>query len=95
MKLSEFDYDLPPSRIAQAPLARRDDSRLMLLERASGRCRHHSFRELADLLRPGDLLVMNDTRVLPARLLVSRSKHEKNTGTDDGQSLDRSGKRQV
>jgi len=69
LKLSEFDYELPESRIAQAPLERRDDSRLMLLERASGRCRHHEFRELVDLLDPGDLLVLNDTRVLPARLL--------------------------
>jgi S-adenosylmethionine:tRNA ribosyltransferase-isomerase len=69
LKLSDFDYELPASRIAQAPLERRDDSRLMLMERASGRCRHHQFRELVDLLDPGDVLVLNDTRVLPARLL--------------------------
>ena len=69
MKLSEFDYQLPETSIAQAPLKRRDDSRLMLLERDSGRCSHSRFRDLVDLLDPGDLLILNDTRVLPARLL--------------------------
>lgn len=66
--LSDFDYVLPPDRIAQEPLARRDDCRLLVLDRASGALLHRRFRDLPDLLHPGDLLVLNDTRVLPARL---------------------------
>ena len=69
MKTSEFDYDLPPERIAQHPAARRDQSRLLVLERASGRTRHMRIAELPTLLVPGDALVLNETRVFPARLL--------------------------
>ncbi len=68
MRLSEFDYDLPPDRIAQVPAARRDGSRLLALDRSTGAARHLAFRDLPDALRPGDLLVVNDTRVRPARL---------------------------
>ena len=68
MRLSDFSYPLPPGRIAQHPLPERDASRLLLLDRATGAIGHRSFRELPPLLRPGDLLVLNDTRVLPARL---------------------------
>ncbi|HEX5030395.1 MAG TPA: tRNA preQ1(34) S-adenosylmethionine ribosyltransferase-isomerase QueA [Candidatus Eisenbacteria bacterium] len=68
MKTSDFDYHLPPDRIAQHPAPRRDASRLLSLDRASGVTAHHQFIDLPALLRPGDLLVVNDTRVIPARL---------------------------
>ncbi len=69
LSLSTFDYELPESLVAQEPLPERDASRLMLLPRAGGAARDLRFRDLPDLLSPGDLLVLNDTRVLPARLL--------------------------
>ena len=68
MKTSIFDYDLPPGLIAQDPLPERDSSRLMVLDRATRRVTHHVFRDLPELLREGDALVVNSTRVLPARL---------------------------
>lgn len=67
MNVSEFDYELPAALVAQEPLAERDASRLMLLERTTGALAHRSFRELPELLQAGDLLVLNDTRVVPAR----------------------------
>jgi len=67
-----FDYDLPPRLIAQEPLEDRSGSRLLVLDRASGLVQHHQFRDLETLLRPGDLIVVNDTRVLPARLIGRR-----------------------
>jgi S-adenosylmethionine:tRNA ribosyltransferase-isomerase len=67
-----FDYHLPEHLIAQHPAARRDESRLLVVHRSSGSIEHRVFRDLPDLLRPGDLLVLNDTRVLPARLLGIR-----------------------
>lgn len=69
MDLSLFDYQLPPDRIAQYPAERRDASRLLALDRMSGGLEDRLFSELPDLLRPGDLLVLNDSRVIPARLL--------------------------
>lgn len=69
MKTDEFDYPLPPELIAQYPAADRDASRLMVLPLPSGRIGHRTFRDLPGLLRPGDLLVSNNTRVLPARLI--------------------------
>jgi S-adenosylmethionine:tRNA ribosyltransferase-isomerase len=68
MTLSDFDFTLPPELIARFPAERRDGSRLLLLDRGSGRSSHHSFRDLPGLLAPEDFLVMNDSRVLPARL---------------------------
>ena len=68
-----FDYDLPPERIAQTPLADRAASRLMVLDRATGTVIHEHFRDLPKHLRPGDAVVLNDTRVLPARLLLRRA----------------------
>jgi len=65
--LSDFDYDLPPELIAQHPLPRRDDSRMMVVERASGRISHGRFRDFPGFMRPGDLLVLNDTKVVPAK----------------------------
>ncbi len=72
MKLSEFDYSLPPDRIAQEPSRRRDESRLMGAAGGRNGWRHLRFRDLPDLLAPGDLLVLNDTKVLPARLYGRR-----------------------
>lgn len=69
MKTSDFYYDLPQELIAQTPLQRRDGSRLMTLERNSGAIGHHYFYELPDFLRKGDCLVLNNSRVLPARLI--------------------------
>ena len=66
-KLSDYDYDLPRELIAQRPLERREDSRMMVLHRAGQTIEHRQFRELRTFLQPGDLLVLNDTRVLPAR----------------------------
>lgn len=72
MDVSLFDYYLPADRIAQRPAQRRDDSRLLRLDRATGAIEHHRFRDLQRLLRPGDLLVLNDARVVPARLALRR-----------------------
>jgi S-adenosylmethionine:tRNA ribosyltransferase-isomerase len=72
MRTAELDYDLPPELIAQRPLPRRDDSRLLVYERATGATRHRSFRDLPAELPEGALVVVNDTRVLPARLHVRR-----------------------
>lgn len=69
MKTSDFYFDLPPELIAQTPLEKRDDSRLFCLNRTGGNFTHRSFRDLPEILKPGDLLVLNDSRVLPARLL--------------------------
>ena len=72
MKTSDFYYDLPPELIAQTPLDRRDASRLMCLNKATGAVSHHHFYELPDFLRAGDCLILNNSRVLPARLLGQR-----------------------
>jgi S-adenosylmethionine:tRNA ribosyltransferase-isomerase len=69
MRLSDFDFELPQERIARFPSERRDHSRLLRLDRASGAVSHHRFGDLPDLLAAGDFLVMNDSRVVPARLL--------------------------
>jgi S-adenosylmethionine:tRNA ribosyltransferase-isomerase len=72
MKTSDFYFDLPEELIAQTPLERRDASRLLCLDRWSGAREHRIFSELPELLHPGDCLVMNDSRVLPARLMGMR-----------------------
>jgi S-adenosylmethionine:tRNA ribosyltransferase-isomerase len=68
VKTSDFDYYLPPEQIAQTPLEPRDASRLLVLDRASGHIEHRHFRDIGHYLRPGDVLVFNQTRVIPARL---------------------------
>ncbi len=73
MKTSDFYFDLPQELIAQTPLERRDASRLLALDRATGETRHMRFYDLPSLLRPGDCLVLNDSRVLPARLIGRRA----------------------
>ena len=72
MNVSDFDFELPVDLVAQEPPAERGASRLLWLERASGRVAHHRFADLPSLLRAGDLLVVNDTRVFPARLIGQR-----------------------
>ena len=72
MEVSAFDFELPEELIAQEPSERRGDSRLMVLDRGSGAIEHTTFAAIGDFLRAGDLLVMNDTRVFPARLLGQR-----------------------
>ena len=72
MKTSDFDYCLPEELIAQTPLAHRDYSRLMTLDKNTGAVSHHHFYELPDFLRPGDCLILNNSRVLPARLIGHR-----------------------
>lgn len=71
-KTSDFYYDLPEELIAQTPLQQRDSSRLMVLDRQTGEVTHKHFYDILDYLQPGDCLVMNDSRVLPARLLGHR-----------------------
>ncbi|MBE3520266.1 MAG: tRNA preQ1(34) S-adenosylmethionine ribosyltransferase-isomerase QueA [Firmicutes bacterium] len=73
MRVDEFDYELPPELIAQEPLERRDESRLLVLNRATGEVTHRVFRDVLDYLYPQDALVINETRVIPARLLGRRS----------------------
>ena len=88
LRLSEFDYSLPQELIARKPAPDREGSRLMLVDRTAGRIEHHSFRRLSRLLENTDLLVLNDTRVLPTRLRARAGKraleivllHEMETG---------------
>ena len=72
MKTSDFNYDLPQELSAQTPLDRRDGSRLMTLDKTTGEIGHHHFYDLPQFLRPGDCLVLNNSRVLPARLIGHR-----------------------
>ncbi len=73
MKTSDFLYDLPEALIAQTPVEPRDHSRLMMVGRADGAIAHRHFYDLPEYLRPGDVLVVNDTRVMPARLIGERA----------------------
>jgi len=82
MKKSDFYYDLPQERIAQTPLEPRDSARMMLIDRQTGAISHKIFRDIAALLRPEDCLILNDTRVLPARLYGRRA----DSGTTDTSS---------
>ena len=72
-ELDAYDYDLPRELIAQEPLPRRADARLLVVERARGELSHRHVRDLPEILRRGDLLVLNDTRVVPARLIGHRT----------------------
>jgi S-adenosylmethionine:tRNA ribosyltransferase-isomerase len=73
LRLSDFDYDLPEALIAQEPCSVRDRSRLMLLDRAAGGIGHHIFSDIEQFLFPGDLLVLNDTKVFPCRLPAKKA----------------------
>jgi S-adenosylmethionine:tRNA ribosyltransferase-isomerase len=72
VELAELDYQLPSELIAQEPSAERTDARLLVVDRTSGEVTHEGVRALPRLLRPGDLLVLNDTRVVPARVVGHR-----------------------
>jgi S-adenosylmethionine:tRNA ribosyltransferase-isomerase len=73
MRVSDYDYDLPPELIAQHPLPHRDDSRMMIVERGAGRVRYGLFKEFPDFFAAGDLVVLNDTKVIPARAWGERA----------------------
>ena len=74
MKLTDFDYRLPPERIAQIPAEPRDSSRLLVLNRSTGDIEHRKFRDLPHYLKPNDVLVLNQTRVIPARLQAHKTE---------------------
>ncbi|NLP19018.1 MAG: S-adenosylmethionine:tRNA ribosyltransferase-isomerase, partial [Firmicutes bacterium] len=74
MLVKEFNYELPRALIAQEPLPRRDQSRLLVLARKGGPLEHRCFRDLGAYLRPGDVMILNDSRVLPARIFARRAK---------------------
>ncbi len=101
MRIAEFDYELPEELIAQHPAIPRDASRMLVLHRADGRLEHRRFRDLPEYLREGDLLVLNDTRVIPARLLGRKAGTGgqaellllKTTGSDLWETLARPGRR--
>ena len=69
MKVEDFDYDLPEELIAQTPLKQRDASRLLVLDKETGEVEHKHFYDIIDYLEEGDTLVLNDSKVLPARLI--------------------------
>ena len=73
MKTSDFSFDLPLEQIAQHPIERRDESKLLVMDRSSGDIRHTHFNQLPAYLEPGDVLVLNDTKVLPARIFGTRT----------------------
>ncbi len=73
MRTSDFDYDLPQELIAQHPLERRDASRLLVYDRATAAVEHRHFSDVLAYLNPGDVLVINDTRVMPARIIGRKS----------------------
>ncbi len=76
MKTADFYFDLPQELIAQDPLEDRSSSRLMVLDRKTGEIEHHIFKEVIDYLNPGDCLVVNNTKVIPARLFGSKEGTE-------------------
>jgi len=78
-QLSDFDFDLPPELLAEYPSEKRDSSRLMVISRSSGKITHHIFNEIGNFLSTGDLLVLNDTKVIPAKL-EAQKHHPKNKG---------------
>ena len=75
-RLDDYDFPLPDQLIAQRPAARREDARMMVLDRREGRIAHRRFADLPDFVRPGELLVLNNTRVLPARRFSDDGKIE-------------------
>ena len=69
MNVNEFDYNLPEELIAQTPLKKRDSSKLLVLDKNNGDIKHETFSNITNYLRSGDVLVLNDTKVIPARLI--------------------------
>ncbi len=74
MKLTDFDYMLPEELIAQHPADKRENSRMMVLDRTAGTIEHKHFYDIIDYLRPGDLMVLNDSKVIPARIFGFKEK---------------------
>ncbi len=74
MNLNDFDYNLPPELIAQTPLSKRDSSKLLILNKKTGEIKHTHFDAIIDELNPGDVLVLNDTKVIPARLIGTKTE---------------------
>ena len=74
MKTSDFKYNLPQELIAQVPLDDRSSSKLLVMDKHSGKIQHRIFRDITEFLNPGDCLVLNNTRVLPARLIGEKEK---------------------
>ena len=74
MSTEDFNYDLPERLIAQTPLKDRSASRLLVMDRDSGKLEHKHFNDIIDYLVPGDVLVINDTKVIPARLIGEKEK---------------------
>ena len=74
MDISEFDYELPEELIAQTPLEKRDSSKLLILNKNNGEIIHEHFMNIIDYLHKGDVLVLNDTKVIPARLIGSKEE---------------------
>ena len=72
VKTSDFDYYLPEELIAQEPIKKRDESRLMVLDKKTGEIEHRIFHDIVDYLNDGDVLVLNDTKVMPARIIGSK-----------------------
>lgn len=101
MKTSDFSFELPEGLIAQTPVEPRDSSRLMVLDKASGEISHHHFYDIADMLTPNDCLVLNDSRVLPARIYGVKDETGanveflllENKGDDTWETLAKPGKR--
>src|ERR1035441_2348213 len=97
MKTADFDYHLPPELIAQQPLADRAASRMMIVNRATGEIRHDHFRNLGQYLHGGGLLVLNDTKVIPARIWSREPEVElllvEKLGMDRWSALVKPGKR--
>lgn len=76
MKVSEFNYDLPEELIAQVPIKNRDESRLMVVNREKRTIEHKTFKDIIDYLEPGDCLVRNNTKVIPARLYGKKKQEQ-------------------
>lgn len=95
MKVEDFNYDLPEELIAQTPLKERTASKLLVLDKTTGKIEHKSFKDIVDYLNPGDTLVLNDTKVLPARLIGEKEETKavievlllKNIANDDWECL--------
>ena len=82
LKTSDFDFELPEGLIAQHPTERRDDARLMVLDRKTGCLEHRVFRDITDYLRPGDVLVINDSKVIPARIYGKKIREDGTEGAN-------------
>ena len=101
MKVEEFDFDLPEELIAQTPLEKRDESKMLVLDKKTGKTEHKRFFDLVDMLNKGDVLVLNDTKVMPARLYGIKEETDaaievlmlKDTGNDTWECLAKPAKR--